>query len=148
MDIGKRIKGLRKDADLTLEELAAEMGVSRQTLSRYETGVISNIPSDRIEDLARILHTTPAYLMGWNDDPNDYENMDDFIPNMERVNLMMIDGGMDYEEALAREYAIQNMPKEEPDNPVIKEIEEILNSMDSDELNLAKNVLLALKKQQ
>ena len=46
--------------DMTLEDVAKDVGVSRQTLSRYETGVIGNIPSDKIELLAKSLRTTPA----------------------------------------------------------------------------------------
>lgn len=66
--IGDNIKKKRKEHDLTLEEVANKIGISRQTLSRYETGIIGNIPSDKIEALAKSLHTTPAYLMGWEDE--------------------------------------------------------------------------------
>lgn len=65
MSVGKRIHDERVNLGLTLEELAKVVGVSRQTLSRYETGVISNIPSDKIESISGALKTTPAYLMGW-----------------------------------------------------------------------------------
>ena len=70
MNIGKRIKLKRKEMRVTLEEMAQEVQVSRQTLSRYETGIIQNIPSDKIEIIAKILNTTPAYLMGWDESPN------------------------------------------------------------------------------
>lgn len=53
----------------TLEELAKKIGTSKQTIHRYESGVISNIPSDKIEALAAALKTTPAYLMGWDEHP-------------------------------------------------------------------------------
>lgn len=65
MDIGQNIKNRRRELDMTLEEVAKQVGVSRQTMSRYETGVIGNIPSDKIELLAKVLRTTPAYIMGW-----------------------------------------------------------------------------------
>ena len=55
---------------MTLEQTAKLVGTSKQTIQRYETGVISNIPSDRIESLAKVLKTTPAYLMGWSDEPS------------------------------------------------------------------------------
>ena len=55
----------QKELDMTLEEVAALVGISRQTMSRYETGIIGNIPSDKIESLAKALRTTPAYIMGW-----------------------------------------------------------------------------------
>lgn len=65
MSIGQNIKRRRRELDMTLESVAKELHLSRQTLSRYETGVIGNIPSDTIEALARVLRTSPAYLMGW-----------------------------------------------------------------------------------
>lgn len=65
MSIGENIKKRRKYLGKTLEEVADIIGVSRQTMSRYETGVISNIPSDKVEAIARVLETTPSYLMGW-----------------------------------------------------------------------------------
>lgn len=65
MSIGQNIRRCRRNLGLTLEEVARQVGLSRQTMSRYETGVIGNIPSDKIELLAQALHTTPAYLMGW-----------------------------------------------------------------------------------
>ena len=65
MTIGSRIRYCREKSNMTLEELAKIVGVSRQTLSRYETGVINTIPSDRIEQIAEALKTTPAYIMGW-----------------------------------------------------------------------------------
>ena len=70
MSIGGNIKKRRNKLGLTLEEVAKIIGVSRQTLSRYETGVIGNIPSDKIEALAQALKTTPAYIMGWEDTRN------------------------------------------------------------------------------
>lgn len=65
MTIGENIKRNRLLKDMTLEELSQKVGVSRQTLSRYETGVINNIPLDKIEALALALGTTPGILMGW-----------------------------------------------------------------------------------
>lgn len=65
MSIGKRIKDARESRGMTLEELSVYAGVTRQTLSRYETGIINNIPSDKIELIADALRTTPGQLMGW-----------------------------------------------------------------------------------
>ena len=50
---------------MSLEQLAELIGTSRQTVHRYENGVISNIPHDKIEALARALDVSPASLMGW-----------------------------------------------------------------------------------
>lgn len=80
MDIGERIKYKRTKKQMTLEDVSYLVGVSRQTLSRYETGIIKGIPSDRIEKIARALGTTPAYLMGWEDDGVDIFSIPNITP--------------------------------------------------------------------
>ena len=49
-------------------ELAECIGTSKQNLYKYENDIITNIPSDRVEALAKKLNTSPAYIMGWNED--------------------------------------------------------------------------------
>ena len=68
MGLKENIKNRRLELNLTLEEVSKKLSISKPTLQRYESGVISNIPSDRIEKLASILETTPALLMGWEDE--------------------------------------------------------------------------------
>ena len=65
MNIGDTIKKYRLSSNMTLDEVAQRIGVSRQTMSRYETGVIANIPSDKIEAIANVFDISPAILMGW-----------------------------------------------------------------------------------
>lgn len=65
MTIGERIKKLRKQADMNQIDLATKIEVSKQTLYKYENGIISNIPSDKIERISEIFHVSPSYLMGW-----------------------------------------------------------------------------------
>jgi len=65
MSIGKRIKDLRNRLGMSQVSLADAIDVSKQTLYKYENEIITNIPSDKIEALAKALHTTPAYIMGW-----------------------------------------------------------------------------------
>lgn len=67
--LSERIRSLRKEKSMSLEQLAELIGTSRQTVHRYETGAISNIPSEKVEALARALGTTPASLMGWDNEP-------------------------------------------------------------------------------
>lgn len=71
MSIGERIKDRRTELRLTLEEVAKRAGVGKATICRYEKGVIINIPSDRIERIAKALRCTPAFLMGWEEYPTD-----------------------------------------------------------------------------
>lgn len=67
MSIGDNIKRKRLEKGYTLEELAHQIKTSKQTIHRYENGIISNIPSDKIEAIATALDTTPSYLMGWDE---------------------------------------------------------------------------------
>lgn len=68
MTTGERMKQRRKEIGLSAETVAAGLGVSPATIYRYEKGEIEKLPGDVIEPLAKILRTTPAYLMGWEDD--------------------------------------------------------------------------------
>ena len=63
--LATRLKELRKARGLTLDSLAEMVGTSKQTIHRYENGVISNIPHERVKSLAIALGTTPSELMGW-----------------------------------------------------------------------------------
>ena len=63
--IANKLKSLRKSKKMTQDELAAALGTSKQTIHRYENGIISNIPPEKVEKLAAALDTTPSELMGW-----------------------------------------------------------------------------------
>ncbi len=65
MKIGEKIKKLRKQKGLTQEEVAKAINSTKQTIYKYETGVITNIPSDKIEAISELLNCSPSYLMGW-----------------------------------------------------------------------------------
>lgn len=67
MNIGQRIKSLRENNGLTQEELGKAIGVNKATVNRYETGVIDIKRTVAIK-LAEALNTTPAHLMGWDED--------------------------------------------------------------------------------
>ncbi len=70
MQIGQKIKELRKKQNMSVEELANKLGKNRTTVYRYEKGDIGNLPIDVLEPLAKALNTTPAYLMGWEEEIN------------------------------------------------------------------------------
>lgn len=70
--VGKRIKFYRESSGLSQVELAAKMGVSKQTLYKYENDIITNIPSDKIESAANILGVSPGELMGWDGNESAY----------------------------------------------------------------------------
>lgn len=67
MQINERIASRRKELDLSADQVAEALGVSRSTVYRYESSDIEKLPANMIEPLAIILKTTPAYLMGWDE---------------------------------------------------------------------------------
>ena len=94
--IGERIKWLRKErCKLTQEIVGRYVGVGKATIQKYEAGIITNIPSDKIMLLSEILETTPEFIMGWVDNPKKYikqaqqeENENDKL-NAEIIQLLL-----------------------------------------------------------
>lgn len=67
MTVGDRIKEARTQKDISQVDLAYMIGVTKQLLYKYECNIITNIPSDKIELIAKVCGVSPAYLMGWAD---------------------------------------------------------------------------------
>lgn len=74
MTIGQRIKSRRKELKLSVDELAKKLGKNRATIYRYESDEIDNMPISVLEPLAKALHVSPAYLMGW-EETNDIQTI-------------------------------------------------------------------------
>lgn len=68
MTIGERIKNRRVELGLSVDTIAAKLSKNRATIYRYESDDIENLPNTVLEPLAEILQTTPAHLMGWDED--------------------------------------------------------------------------------
>ena len=64
MNIGQRIKRIRKEKGLSVDYIANKLGKNRATIYRYESNEIENLPYPILVPLAKILGTTPMYLMG------------------------------------------------------------------------------------
>ena len=95
MTIGERIKKRRTELGLSVDDIAEKLGKGRATVYRYENGDIEKLPTTVLEPLARVLKTTPAYLMGWeenneNNTAPDYSNIKGImpLPEMRKVPLL------------------------------------------------------------
>lgn len=81
MRIGERIRQRREELGLSVDDLAKKLGKHRATVYRYENGNIENMPADVLIPIAHALLTTPAELMGWEDEekkqPLDMEGLSD-----------------------------------------------------------------------
>ena len=67
MKFQSQITALRKASDLTQEELAEKLGVSRQAVSKWENG-ISSPEMSHISTLCEIFKVTPNTLFGFEDE--------------------------------------------------------------------------------
>lgn len=76
--LAKNLKRMRKEKGITLAALASAIGTSRQTVHRYENGIITNIPPEKVEAIARVLETSPTELMGWGG--SEYFNFKNISP--------------------------------------------------------------------
>lgn len=68
MELGDKIKMLRTNRGMTLEEVGDIVGVGKSTVRKWESGEIANMRRDKIALLAKALHVTPGYLMGWEEE--------------------------------------------------------------------------------
>ena len=89
MKKGERIKMRREQLGITQTALADMIGESKQTIYKYESGVVSNIPSDKIEAIANALDVSPAWICGWEQGsetpiPSGF----DPLPDMEEIPLV------------------------------------------------------------
>ncbi|WP_071124792.1 helix-turn-helix domain-containing protein [Leptotrichia massiliensis] len=75
----EELKNLRLKNNLSLEEVAQKLNISKVTLSRYENTDITNIPMGNIEKLAKIYKTTPGYIMGWENNLNNNVQIDPYF---------------------------------------------------------------------
>lgn len=105
-----RIKSRRTELGLTVEELAHKMGYKdKSSISKIENGK-ADIPQSKIAAFADALQTTPAYLMGWEEQPEPkkptippgFEPM----PKMKKIPLI---GSIACGEPITAEQNIENM---------------------------------------
>ena len=89
--MSQRIKELRKEKGLTLEQVADIVGVGKSTVRKWETGMIANMKRDKIAALAKALGTTPAYLMGWKEEESDYKERSPHEPTLTEGEQFMLD---------------------------------------------------------
>ena len=68
MNINKFIKNRRLELGLTMLDVAKACEVSEATVSRWESGDISNMKRSRIASLAKVLQISPAIIVGVQDE--------------------------------------------------------------------------------
>lgn len=79
-EIGGRIKSRRDELDMTLDEVASKVGVSKSTIQRYENGLIGRIKLPVIESIADALWISPDWLVGVSEEKTADPKVDGLSP--------------------------------------------------------------------
>ena len=72
--IGERIRLRRSALSLTQTDLAECVGYKKAAVSTWERGTATP-PLNVIEEIAKALHTTSEYLLGYTEQPDDWETI-------------------------------------------------------------------------
>ena len=65
MKINDIMRERRKELGLTLKQVAERTGVSEGTISRWESGKISEMRRGKVAAYAKAIDIDPAIIMGW-----------------------------------------------------------------------------------
>lgn len=78
MTFAERLKELRKEKGMSMDEVGKYLGVGRANIYKYEHGLIENVPPDKVHKLASLFGVTRPYMMGWTDERhvNPDKNLD------------------------------------------------------------------------
>lgn len=87
MTVGERLKRRRKELGMSAEAVAEKLGCSPSTVYRYENGEINKMGIDKLKPIAEAINTSPAYLMGWEDEGTLPANVSRIEP-MQRIPLV------------------------------------------------------------
>lgn len=75
---------------MTQVELAKKLNTTKQTIGKYENEIVTNLPLNRIQELADALDTTPAYLMGWSDNEKSSSADNDNLTSVQKSAIDLI----------------------------------------------------------
>lgn len=68
MTLGDKIHDLRIQHNMTMEDLAKEIGVQRSAVNKYEKGIVVNLKRSTIVSLCRVFNVPSSYFLD-DDDP-------------------------------------------------------------------------------
>lgn len=70
--MAQRIHDKRIECGYTMEELGNIVGVQKSAVNKWEKGIVSNMKRSVIEKLAEIFGCSPTWLMGMDEEEDNY----------------------------------------------------------------------------
>lgn len=98
---GERLKNRRKELNLTLQQIADMVGVTRQTISKWEHGKTNNIPRNLIELYAIALKVEPIFILGLEENINKKDKQETLIPEDLDTSILSVQQKADLEAILS-----------------------------------------------
>ena len=88
-NVAKRIRDRRIELNMSQQELADLLGyTTRSAITRVEKG-LNDITQSKIVEYAKALRTTPAYLMGWENE-NEKTDIQMLYDNLNETNQLAL----------------------------------------------------------
>ena len=98
-EVVELVKKLTAEQNMSMSELARRVGIAKSAISRYFNGT-RELPLNKIGDFASVLHTTPDYLLGMENEPQSPQGLK--IPVLGTVAagipISAVEDILDYEE--------------------------------------------------
>ena len=85
MTMGDRIRKLRLQHNMSMEELGSKVGVGKTAIFKYEKGEVENLPRSTIEKMAVVFGVSPAYIMCFDEWDQNSEALSDEVKLIERI---------------------------------------------------------------
>jgi len=86
MEFKDRLRELRTENHMTLQELGDKVGLGKEAIYKYESGRVVNPKRDIVAKLAKIFNVSPCYLLCLSDDK---VNLSDKL-TQEELNLIVL----------------------------------------------------------
>lgn len=83
MTVGEKIHDLRIKHNMTMDDLARELGVQRSAINKYEKGIVVNLKRSTISALCRVFGVSSSYFL------------DDSTSAPQTLEARIVSGGMD-----------------------------------------------------
>ena len=87
MTMGDRIRYLRIQHNMSMEELGSKVGVGKTAIYKYEKGEVENLPRSTIEKMSILFGVSPSYLMCFDQWDENSAALSDEVQLIERIQV-------------------------------------------------------------
>ena len=86
--VGEKIHYLRTKNNMTMDDLARELGVQRSAINKYEKGIVVNLKRSTIASLCRVFSVSSSYFLDDNQTLDDTHPQDSDCPVTPEARLL------------------------------------------------------------